>query len=80
MVNNVGKTTKTLNTSLGVETTFTTSDNMTVLAGVLGVGCLIFDNSGTVGVISEYTDNVSNYKVKTLAISIDVASILGDSY
>lgn len=80
MVNNVGKTTKSLSTTLGTDTTFTQSDNMTILTGDLGVGCLIFDSIGTVGAVSEYTNNASDYKVKTLALSIDIQTILGASY
>lgn len=80
MVNNVGKTTKSLSTTLGTETTFTQSDNMTILTGDLGVGCLIFDSIGTVGAVSEYINNASDYKVKTLALSIDIQTILGASY
>ena len=43
MVNNIGNTTKSLNTSLGGTTTFTPSDNLTVLTGTIGIGFLIFD-------------------------------------
>ena len=80
MVNNIGRTTKMLNTSLGGTTSFTPSDNLTILTGVIGTGLLIFDSDGTLGVITTYTDNLSDFTVTTYALSIDVQTILGLSY
>lgn len=80
MVNNIGRTTKTLNTSLGGTTSFTPSDNLTILAGVNGVGLLIFDSDGTLGVVTTYTDSQSNFIVTTYALSINIPSILALSY
>lgn len=80
MVNNIGKTTKTLNTSLGGTTSFTPSDNLTIMTGTVGVGFLIFDSDGTLGVITTYVDAETNFTVTTYALSIDVATILGLSY
>ena len=80
MVNNIGRTTKTLNTNIGGTTSFTPSDNMTILTGELGLGCLIFDTSGTLGVISSFTDVQSDFIITTYALSIDVQSILSLSY
>jgi len=80
MVNNIGRTTKTLNTSLGGTTSFTPNDNLTILAGVNGVGLLIFDSDGTLGVVTTYTDNQTNFTVTTYALSIDIPSILALSY
>ena len=45
MVNNVGTTTETLSTELGRTTEFNTSDNITVIAGTIGKGFLLFDLS-----------------------------------
>ena len=80
MVNNVAKTTKTLNTSLGGTTSFTPSDNLTIMTGSIGEGLLIFDLAGTVGVVSTFTDAQSNFVVTTYALSINVPSILSQSY
>lgn len=80
MVNNIGRTTKTLSTSLGGTTSFTPNDNLTILTGVNGVGLLIFDSDGTLGVVTTYTDNQTNFTVTTYALSIDIPSILALSY
>lgn len=79
MVNNVGTTTDTLSVELGRTTEFHTSDNITVIAGTIGKGFLLFDLSGTLGVITEYTDD-TNFIVTTYALSMDIESILNLSY
>ena len=80
MVNNIAKTTKVLNTNLGQTTSFTPSDNLTIMTGSIGEGLLIFDSAGTVGVVSTFTDAQSNFVVTTYALSINVPSILSLSY
>ena len=80
MVNNIGRTTKTLNTTLGETTSFTPSDNLTILTGELGTGFLIADTSGTLGVVSAYTNSESNFTVTTYARSIDINTLLTASY
>ena len=79
MVNNVGKTTKTLSTNLGESTSFTSEDNITIMTGELGKGFLVFDPIGTLGVISSFTDE-HNFMVTTYALSIDIPSILNLEY
>lgn len=79
MVNNVGKTTRILNTNLGSTNTFESDNSITIIAGELGLGCLLFDEEGTLGVISNYTDN-TNFIVTTYALSIDIPTILSISY
>lgn len=79
MVNNVGTTTDTLSIELGRTTEFSTSDNITVIAGTIGKGFLLFDLAGTLGVITEYTDD-TNFIVTTYALSMDIESILNLSY
>lgn len=79
MVNNVGTTIDTLSIELGRTTEFHTSDNITVIAGTIGKGFLLFDLSGTLGVITEYTDD-TNFIVTTYALSMDIESILNLSY
>lgn len=79
MVNNVGKTTQILSTNLGETTSFTSNENITLLTGELGLGLLVFDLSGTLGVVSTFT-NENNFIVTTLAISIDIQTILNMNY
>lgn len=79
MVNNVGKTTQILSTNLGETTSFTSNENITLLTGELGLGLLVFDLSGTLGVVSTFTDE-NNFIVTTLAISIDIQTILNMNY
>ena len=79
MVNNVGTTTETLSIELGRTTEFHTSDSITVIAGTIGKGFLLFDLAGTLGVITEYTDN-TNFIVTTYALSIDIENILSLNY
>lgn len=79
MVNNVGKTTQTLSTNLGEANAFTSSESITLLTGEIGKGLLVFDPAGTLGAISEYT-NETNFVVTTYALSLDVQTILNLSY
>lgn len=79
MVNNVGKTTQTLSTNLGEPTSFTSTETITLLTGEVGKGLLLFDPIGTLGVISDYTDE-TNFTVTTYALSIDIQTILSLSY
>lgn len=80
MVNNVARTTKTLSTTLGGTVTFTPSDNLTIMTGELGTGLLIFDSAGTLGVVTTFVDDESNFTVTTYAISIDVQTLLEATY
>lgn len=79
MVNNVGTTTQTLSIELGRTTQFTTSDNITVIAGTIGKGFLVFDSAGTLGVITTYTSE-TDFIVTTHALSIDINAILSLEY
>lgn len=79
MVNNVGKTEQALSTQLGGATQFTNSEDITILTGELGKGFLLFDSVGTLGVVTDYTDE-TNFTITTHALSIDINSILNLSY
>lgn len=81
MVNNIGMLiNKTLNTTLGgVTTPALVSTDIEMKTGTLGNGCLIFDNIGTIGIISGYVDQ-NNFTVTTYALSIDVQTILESNY
>lgn len=79
MVNNIGKTTQILNTELGTTNSFTTTEDITILTGEIGNGFLLFDSNGTLGIISNYTDE-TNFIVTTYAVSIDIQKILNLNY
>ena len=79
MVNNIGKTNKTLNTNLGEKTSFTNAEDIVLITGELGLGLLVFDSAGTLGAISEFTDE-NNFIVTTYALSIDISTILSLNY
>ena len=79
MVNNIGKTNKTLSTNLGEKTSFTSGEDITLITGELGLGLLVFDSVGTLGAISEFTDE-NNFIVTTYALSIDISTILSLNY
>lgn len=79
MVNNVGTTTQELNKSLGETTSFTTSDDITVITGTMGKGFLVFDPAGTLGVVTTYTSE-TDFVITTHALSIDINAILSLEY
>lgn len=79
MVNNVGRTSQTLTATLGATNSFSSDSGITILTGSLGLGCLIFDSAGTLGVVTTFT-SVNSFVITTYAISIDVSSILSLSY
>ena len=79
MVNNIGTTNQTLNTNLGGTVTTLTSSSVTLITGELGKGCLIFDSAGTLGVITGFISE-NNFTVTTYALSIDIETILHETY
>ena len=79
MVNNIGKTNQSLSTNLGGSTTTLTSNDINLISGMLGVGCLVFDRAGTLGVITTFTDQ-NSFVITTYALSINVSQILHLGY
>ena len=79
MVNHVGKTTQTLSTNLGETVTFYGTDTITVISGEVGLGFLVFDSVGTLGVVSDFI-STDSFSVTTHALSIDIEKILNMSY
>lgn len=79
MVNHVGKTTEILSTNLGDTNSFTSTNSIIIIAGEIGLGMLLFDPVGTLGVISSYT-NSTEFIVTTYALSIDIQTILSAEY
>lgn len=81
MVNNIYTTKEILPSNLGGVDEFRTNDNKIKIkiTGELGIGCLLFDSSGTIGVITSFTDE-NNFDVTTYAVSINIPTILGLAY
>lgn len=79
MVNNIGKTTQKLSVELGRTTEFESSEDINIIAGEIGVGFLLFDPDGTIGVISEIKEETT-LVVTTYALSIDIETILSLTY
>ena len=79
MVNNIGKTSKELNTNLGETTSFTSKNDVNLITGELGIGVLLFDPNGTLGVISSFASE-ENFTITTYALSIDINKILSMDY
>ena len=79
MVNNIGRTSQSLTATLGATNSFSSDSSITIIAGELGVGCLIFDSVGTLGTITTFT-SANNFVITTYALSIDIPSILSLSY
>ena len=88
MANNIGITTETLPRIIGQTVDFDTSgewNSITMFSGQLDLGAIIFDETGTMGVCSNFTRDSNNnpiYTVRTTTLNtqIDVQSILGKSY
>ncbi len=88
MANNIGITTETLPRIIGQTIDFDTTgewNSITMFSGQLDLGAIIFDETGTMGVCSNFTRDSNNnpiYTVRTTTLNtqIDVQSILGKSY
>lgn len=79
MVNNIGKTTQILKTNLG-ETIKLSSNDIELITGELGTGLLVFDENGTLGVISNFNSPEEEFSITTYALSLDIQKILNLSY
>lgn len=88
MANNIGVTSKKLPRVIGDTVDYDTTDewiSVTMITGELDLGCIIFDNDGTMGVCSAFTrddnDNpIYTIRTTTLNTQIDIQAILGESY
>ena len=88
MANNVGITSEKLPRIIGETMDFdTTSEvsSITLITGELDLGCIIFDEDGTMGVCSGFrrdeNDNpIYTIRTTTLNTEIDVSEILSQSY
>lgn len=88
MANNIGITSEKLPRVIGETMDFdTTSEisSITMITGEMDLGCLIFDEDGTMGVCSGFKRDESNnpiYTVQTTTLNteIDVQNLLSQSY
>lgn len=88
MSNNIGITTESLPRTIGQTMDFDTTgewSSITMFAGQLDLGAIIFDENGTMGVCSDFTRDENNnpiYTIRTMTLDtqIDVQTILGKSY
>lgn len=88
MANNIGITSEKLPRVIGETMDFDTTSELssiTIVTGEMDLGCLIFDEDGTMGVCSGFRRDESNnpiYTVQTTTLNteIDVQDLLSQSY
>lgn len=88
MANNIGTTTSTLSRTIGGTTVITdplNTSGITIISGQLGVGAMIFDSNGTMGVCTAFELNQSQtydytFRTSSLNTEIDIQTMLGQSY
>lgn len=88
MSNNIGVTTIKLPRVIGETVDFDTTDewtSVTMITGQLDLGCIVFDDNGTMGICSGFKRDVNNNPIYTIRTStlnteIDVQSILSQEY
>lgn len=88
MANNIGVTIKKLPRVIGETVDFDTTDewtSVTMISGELDLGCMLFDDNGTMGVCSAFRRDTNNNPIYTIRTStlntgVDVQSILAQSY
>lgn len=88
MANNIGLTSLTLPRTIGATVDYDTTDeytSVTMITGELDLGCIIFDDNGTMSVCSAFSRDSNNNPIYTLRTStlntqIDIQNILSQSY
>lgn len=88
MANNIGVTTIKLPRVIGETVDFDTTDewtSVTMITGQLDLGCIVFDDNGTMGVCSGFKRDDNNnpiYTIRTSSLNteIDVQNILSQEY
>lgn len=88
MANNIGVTTIKLPRVIGNTVDFDTTDewtSVTMITGELDLGCIVFDNDGTMGVCSGFRRDSNNNPIYTIRTStlnneIDINNMLSQSY
>lgn len=88
MANNIGVTTVKLPRLIGETIDFDTTDewtSVTMISGQLDLGCMVFDDDGTVGICSGFKRDTNNNPIYTIRTStlnteIDIQSMLSKEY
>ena len=88
MANNIGVTSLKLPRLIGETVDFDISsewDSVTMITGDLDLGCMIFDNDGTLGICTNFTRDDNDNPIYTLRTSslnteIDIQSMLSKNY
>ena len=88
MANNIGVTTIKLPRVIGETVDFDTTDewtSVTMITGDLDLGCIVFDDDGTMGICSGFRRDSNNNPIYTIRTStlnneIDINNILSQSY
>lgn len=88
MANNIGVTSLKLPRVIGETVDFDISsewDSVTMITGNLDLGCMIFDNDGTLGICTNFTRDDNDNPIYTLRTSslnteIDIQSMLSKNY
>ena len=88
MANNIGVTSLKLPRVIGETVDFDISsewDSVTMITGDLDLGCMIFDNDGTLSICTNFTRDDNDNPIYTLRTSslnteIDIQSMLSKNY
>ena len=88
MANNIGVTTIKLPRVIGETVDFDTTDewtSVTMITGDLDLGCIVFDDDGTMGICSGFRRDSNNNPIYTIRTStlnneIDINNMLSQSY
>lgn len=88
MANNIGVTNLKLPRVIGETVDFDISsewDSVTMITGDLDLGCMIFDNDGTLSICTNFTRDDNDNPIYTLRTSslnteIDIQSMLSKNY
>ena len=88
MANNIGTTTQTFSRTIGDTTIISDPLNeslISMISGQLGIGAMIFDGTGTMGICTAFSLNANqrydySFRTSSLNTEIDIHALLGKSY
>ncbi len=88
MANNIGVTSQKLPRVIGETMEFDTTselESITLITGEMDLGCMVFDEDGTIGVCTGFTRDeeqnpIYTIETKSLNTEIDIQNILNQSY
>ncbi len=88
MANNIGTTIRTFSRTIGGTTIIPDPLNeslISMISGQLGIGAMIFDETGTMGICTAFTLNANqrydySFRTSSLNTEVDIQTLLGQSY